>query len=186
VGRPLWRERSLSRVRVPWNSWPYFTASDLRFPLSSSPTTRRVTVEVFDPASTRNPTSHSSRYTASTRTTQKACSIIVETLQRNCLATRLGAYYYSNELTIVHMLKGEGVYRSLRTNGSSSIVACVFVAARMCLAIRRLAINHILSQYLHHQCFWKVDRTIIDLQKNNKKFEIYSHSNYTIKFIYTG
>jgi hypothetical protein len=46
-------QRSLSRVRVPWDSRPYFPASDLRLPFSSPPTTRRVTVEVFDPASTR-------------------------------------------------------------------------------------------------------------------------------------
>jgi hypothetical protein len=66
VGRPLWREDgsvfcicclpspgSLSRVRVPWDSWPYFTVSDLGLPFSLPPTIRRVTVEVFDPASTR-------------------------------------------------------------------------------------------------------------------------------------
>jgi hypothetical protein len=47
------RHRSYSRVRVPWYSWPYFTVSDLRLPFSSSPTTHRVAVEVFDPASTR-------------------------------------------------------------------------------------------------------------------------------------
>jgi hypothetical protein len=46
-------QRIFSRVRVPWHSWPYFTVSDLRLPFSSPPTTRRVTVEVFDPASTR-------------------------------------------------------------------------------------------------------------------------------------
>jgi hypothetical protein len=46
-------QRSLSRVRVSWDSRIYFTVSDLRLPFSSSPTTRRVTVEVFDPASTR-------------------------------------------------------------------------------------------------------------------------------------
>jgi hypothetical protein len=46
-------QRSHSRVRVPWDSRPYFTVSDLRLPFSSPPTTRRVTVEVFDPASTR-------------------------------------------------------------------------------------------------------------------------------------
>jgi hypothetical protein len=46
-------QRSLSRVRVPWDSRPYFTVSDLRLRFSSSPTTRRVTVDVFDPASTR-------------------------------------------------------------------------------------------------------------------------------------
>jgi hypothetical protein len=66
VGRSLWRETGLSfiyaagprqhslpRVRVPWNSWPYFTLSDLRLLFSSPPTTRRITVEVFEPASTR-------------------------------------------------------------------------------------------------------------------------------------
>jgi hypothetical protein len=47
------RQRSQSRVRVPWISRPYFTVSVLRLPFSSPPTTRRVTVEVFDPASTR-------------------------------------------------------------------------------------------------------------------------------------
>jgi hypothetical protein len=46
-------QRSQSRVRVPWDSRPYFTVSDLRLPFSSPPTTRRVTVEVFDPASSR-------------------------------------------------------------------------------------------------------------------------------------
>jgi hypothetical protein len=46
-------QRSHSRVRAPWDSQPYFIVSDLRLPFSSPPTTRRVTVEVFDPASTR-------------------------------------------------------------------------------------------------------------------------------------
>jgi hypothetical protein len=46
-------QRSLSWVRVPCDSRPYFTVSDLRLPFSSPPTTRRVTVEVFDPASTQ-------------------------------------------------------------------------------------------------------------------------------------
>jgi hypothetical protein len=41
-------QRSLSRVRVPWDLRPYFTVSDLRLRFSSLPTTRRVTV----PAST--------------------------------------------------------------------------------------------------------------------------------------
>jgi hypothetical protein len=48
-------QRSHFRVRVPWDSWPYFTVSDSRLPLSSPPTTRRTTVEVFDSASTRDP-----------------------------------------------------------------------------------------------------------------------------------
>jgi hypothetical protein len=46
-------QRSLSRVLVPWDLRPYFTVPDLRLPFSSPPTTRWVTVEVFDPASTR-------------------------------------------------------------------------------------------------------------------------------------
>jgi hypothetical protein len=46
------RQRSHSWVRAPWDSWPYFTVSGLRLPFSSPPTTRRVTVEVFEPAST--------------------------------------------------------------------------------------------------------------------------------------
>jgi hypothetical protein len=48
------RQRSHSQVQVPWDSRPYFTVSDSRLPFSSPPATRRVTVEVFDPASTRD------------------------------------------------------------------------------------------------------------------------------------
>jgi hypothetical protein len=40
-------------VRVPWDSEPYFTVSDSRLHFLSPPTTRRATVKVFDPASTR-------------------------------------------------------------------------------------------------------------------------------------
>jgi hypothetical protein len=47
-------QRSLSRVRVSWDSQPYFTVSHLRLPFSSPFTTRRVTVEVFDPVSHLN------------------------------------------------------------------------------------------------------------------------------------
>jgi hypothetical protein len=50
------RQRSHSRVRVPWDSLPNFTVSDSRLPFPSPPTTRRVTVEVFDPVSTRDST----------------------------------------------------------------------------------------------------------------------------------
>jgi hypothetical protein len=42
-----------SRFNVPWDSGPYFAVSDWRLPFSSPPTTRRVTMEVFNPASTR-------------------------------------------------------------------------------------------------------------------------------------
>jgi hypothetical protein len=46
-------QRSYSWVRVALDLWPYFSISDLRLPSSSPPTTRRATVEVLDPASTR-------------------------------------------------------------------------------------------------------------------------------------
>jgi hypothetical protein len=45
------RQRSHSRVRVPWDSRPYFTVSDWILPFLSPPTTCRATVEVFNPAS---------------------------------------------------------------------------------------------------------------------------------------
>jgi hypothetical protein len=44
-------QRSHSRVRASWGSQPYFTVSDSRLSISSPLTARRVTVEVFDPAS---------------------------------------------------------------------------------------------------------------------------------------
>jgi hypothetical protein len=40
-------QRSHTKVRVPWNSWPYFAVSDSRLPFLSLPTTRRAAVEVF-------------------------------------------------------------------------------------------------------------------------------------------
>jgi hypothetical protein len=46
-------QRILSRVRVSWDSRPYFNVWDLRLPFSSPPKTPEVTAEVLDPASTR-------------------------------------------------------------------------------------------------------------------------------------
>jgi hypothetical protein len=66
-------QRSLFRIRVPWDSRSYFTVSDLRLPFSSSSMTRRVTVEVFDPASTRvNKRLYLSLYKPRARTPRKA------------------------------------------------------------------------------------------------------------------
>jgi hypothetical protein len=45
-------QRRHFQVQVPWDSWPYFTVSDSRLPFSP-PTTCRITVEIFEPASTR-------------------------------------------------------------------------------------------------------------------------------------
>jgi hypothetical protein len=47
------RQHIHSRIRVPWDSRPYFTVSDSRLPFLSPPTTGRATVVVFDPASKR-------------------------------------------------------------------------------------------------------------------------------------
>jgi hypothetical protein len=46
------RQRTHSRIRVPWDSRPYFTVPDSRLSFFWPPTTRRATVEVFDPTST--------------------------------------------------------------------------------------------------------------------------------------
>jgi hypothetical protein len=43
------RQRSHFQDHIPCNSWLYFTVSDSRLPYLSHPTTRRVTVEVFEP-----------------------------------------------------------------------------------------------------------------------------------------
>jgi hypothetical protein len=48
------RQRSHSRVQVPWDSWPHFTVSGSRLPFPSPPTTCRATMEVCDPSSTRD------------------------------------------------------------------------------------------------------------------------------------
>jgi hypothetical protein len=53
------RQSGHFRVRVQWDSWPYFIISDSRLPFPSPPTTHRATVEVFDPASTRSSQSQS-------------------------------------------------------------------------------------------------------------------------------
>jgi hypothetical protein len=71
------RQRSLSRAQVPWVSRLYFTASVLRLPFSSPPMTHRVTVEVFDPTSTRvdpGSGSWSSLYSLGTNCTEKTPS----------------------------------------------------------------------------------------------------------------
>jgi hypothetical protein len=46
------RQRCHFQVWVPWDSRPHFTVSDSRLPFLSPSTTRRATVEIFDPAST--------------------------------------------------------------------------------------------------------------------------------------
>jgi hypothetical protein len=55
TGLSLKIESGLASTVILGDPRPYFTVSDLRLPNSLPPTTRRVTVEVFDLASTRGP-----------------------------------------------------------------------------------------------------------------------------------
>jgi hypothetical protein len=112
------RQRIHSRVRVPWDSRPYFTLSDSRFPFLSPST-----LEVFYPASTR------------------------ELLSR-CLRSSLCSFGVDPQKTPFPSLTQEfrycyrGVPTSLlHRNGSCSIVACVFVATGICLPSRCLAMD---------------------------------------------
>jgi hypothetical protein len=78
------RQRSNSWIRVLWGFWPYFTISDSILPFSSPPTTRRVTVEVFNLTSTLIYNYYSSLCSLSTDLTENvssiiACSLIGET-----------------------------------------------------------------------------------------------------------
>jgi hypothetical protein len=105
VGRPLWREdvsvfvyaagpcqRSLSRVRVPWDSLPYFTVSDVRLLF------RRLLwlAGLRWRYSTPPPHWLTSPYIASSRTTQKThplpsngCPLLIRSRCRGmCLLSR--------------------------------------------------------------------------------------------------
>jgi hypothetical protein len=92
------RQLSHSRVRVPWDSWSYFSVSHSRFPSSSPPTTRRVTVEIFDPNSKRDSTewllmifvSFVTRYEQRTEHTFErfvSCNLRIRCHGNSCLAT---------------------------------------------------------------------------------------------------
>jgi hypothetical protein len=112
------RQHSHTRFRVPWESWPYFTVSDSRLPFMWPPTTRRATVEVLDPASTRASLSSIPRlaYNLLARTTQKTpflccCNIVafVSVTVGTCLQSR------QIERALVHLRTS----RSLHSNGST-------------------------------------------------------------------
>jgi hypothetical protein len=117
VGRPLCPcQRSHFRVRDRCDTRPYFTVSDFRLHFSSPPATRRVTMEVFDPASTRVAALPASEL------------FFITTLHGQ---QRKHSFYC-----------WEGVLTApLHSNGSYAIVACVFVAAGLCLQSRCLAMN---------------------------------------------
>jgi hypothetical protein len=111
---------------------PYFTVSDLRLPFSSPPTTRRVTVEVFDPASTRvSQDVAAGRYiyihilamdraenAASNSSPIVACvSVAAIVLQRACLQSRSLATPFCSGFTILVF----GRYATISTALSLSV-----------------------------------------------------------------
>jgi hypothetical protein len=123
---PRQRSHSRVRVRVPWDSRPYFTVSDSRLPFSSPPTTRRVTVEVFDPASKRNTDDDWLLiYDWTTYIVQKR----IRRKQNRCPATDI-CEPHTKYLFLCC------IYSALYSNGSYPVVACVFVVAGMCLPSR--------------------------------------------------
>jgi hypothetical protein len=89
------RQRSHSRVRVPWCSWRYFTVSDSRLSFSLPRTTRRTTVEVFDPASTRDfkDWNYSEWYNNSVRTSQESLGSATKTSRLMLFRETVAAYW---------------------------------------------------------------------------------------------
>jgi hypothetical protein len=99
-----YRQCSHSHVRVPWDSQSYFTISDSRLPFLSPPTTRRATVEVFEPASTRDASCESITYPViircepETKHTVKrfvCCNLPIRCHGNACLPNRCPATVYS-------------------------------------------------------------------------------------------
>jgi hypothetical protein len=83
---PTWRARS-PYLYPTWTGWPSYTPRHW-VPFSPPPTTRRATVEVFEPASTRGLSTH--RYKAVHREEGKTNALIAEVLfdSVNCLVEK--------------------------------------------------------------------------------------------------
>jgi hypothetical protein len=99
------------------DSWPYFSVSDSRLPFSSPPTIRRVTVEVFYPASTR-------------------------------------VWFRINYVPPFYNFGARQI--KVTTSKSSSITACLFVAAETYLASRYLAMDYSGFQASCHNIYWQL------------------------------
>jgi hypothetical protein len=109
------RQCSHSRVRVEWDTLHYLTLSGSKLPFLSPPTIRRVTLEVFDPASTRHGLNSHSRtplYSGDTdhetQKTQLLCCCR-GMLPRSCLANSLGVGHIEHTF----LLLGMRVYSSV-------------------------------------------------------------------------
>jgi hypothetical protein len=121
-----------SRVRVLWDSRTYSTVSDSRLPFSSPPTTRRVTVEVYDPASTQQwfyygfsnevfliTTFHGPWRKHSLSVVRKAC------LQRRCVGAVV------TQLLLEYALPPEYVYRVVAYQWTSILTSLFRISGVM-------------------------------------------------------
>jgi hypothetical protein len=111
-------QRSLSRVLVPWDLRPYLTVSDSRLPFSSPLTTRRVTVEVFDPASTRVRMNWTNSFITSGRTEYKSQCLTVPLLScfsvfNRCSGNVLTEPLPSNGLPRLFVAAGRCAWRAV-------------------------------------------------------------------------
>jgi hypothetical protein len=111
------RQRSHSRFRDPWNPRLYFTVSDSRLPFSSPPTTRRVRVEVFDPAYTRVAVSYSKSKSGPSHITTDGQSVSLGVEPHLVLMTRYLLLFDSYGLAFV----GRPLWRE---DGSVFCICC--------------------------------------------------------------
>jgi hypothetical protein len=104
--------------------WPYFTLSDLRLPLSSPPTTHRVTVEVFEPAE-HCPLLITSRHGPHRKTQlYHCCSQTVALLRIYCLATGTCLLSHCPETTQIYPSSSQSLH-----GNDSSVYSILFKIA---------------------------------------------------------
>jgi hypothetical protein len=96
------------------DSRPYFTVSDSRLPFSSPPTTRRVTVEVFDPASTRVISKCS------------ICSILMWPLFLYRLTFSRKVYCRNSTFAWVYNLSSNHIRRTIRSHSPSQEIHRIY------------------------------------------------------------
>jgi hypothetical protein len=124
-----------SRIRVPWDSRPYFTVPDSRLPFLSPPATSRATVEVFDTASNclqDNSLALSPRKTPS-------CFVKDACLQLRCLAIEVLLFrafawlepHGKHSFTYIVVTFLRGVFTSRRIETELLLLLPIFVAVRM-------------------------------------------------------
>jgi hypothetical protein len=142
---------SLSWVRVPWDSRTYFTVSGLRLLFPSPPTTRRVTVGILDPASTRV------RMAALKSKSKSHCDW--RSLSQSVLVSspvwRSWPDIFSTPpqgLPSLSPLSADRVETPFFN--STSIVACVSIAAGTCLPSRCLETNVVPESFASNGCFF--------------------------------